>query len=212
MIGLGDLLKVPDALEKTIDVIERLASKLKADPDAAATKLADALGEIEKTCRALDDALKKYLQLAFDPRPENADLLLEIGGGGLIVTVEGGRGHCHEIWNIYHHYLDRWFDRVFKQDTQERNELRNVFSTLGDADRDLFKQMVKLAKEAQRQANVVLDHLSNNQPNEAKAELRASIKRFQPIRVKMNELMARLLTLKAQFIEIARVPPASGDR
>ena len=72
---------------------------------------------------------------------------------------------------------------------------------------DLFNQMVEVAQVAQQQANVVLDHLSSNQPDKARAELRASFQRLNPLRVRMNTLLARLLALKAQFIEIARIPP-----
>src|SRR5262245_9357590 len=141
-LDVGAILSAPKQIEESINVINRLAAKLKADPDAAAAKLADALGEIEKTCRALDDALQKFLLLAFDPQPANVAPLLDIGGNRLVVTVESGRGHCHEIKSIYDRYLDRWFDRVFKKDTQERKELRQLFSTLGDADEHLFRQLI----------------------------------------------------------------------
>ena len=213
MSGLDTILGVPDALKKLeegVEVVTRLASKLKADPDAAAAKLADALGEIEKTCGALDDAFKKYLQLAFETQPANAAVLLEISGGGLVATVERGRGHCHEIGNIYTHYLNRWFDRVFRGNTQERAELRQLFETLGDADRDVFQQMIEMARVAQKQADVVLAHLSSDQVGKARAELRTSYTQLNPLRVRLNELLARLLALKAQFIQIAGIPPAES--
>jgi hypothetical protein len=133
-----------------------------------------------------------------------------VGGGGLVATVERGRGHCHEIGNIYVNYLDRWFDRVFKRDTQEREELRQLFFILSDADDVLFRQMIEVAKGAQQQADVVLDHLSNDQVDDARAELRASFKQLNPLRAKVNELLARLYALRAEFIKIARIPPLTG--
>ena len=51
MSGVDIILSFPDVLKKledSLDVITRLASKLKADPHAAAVKLTDALGELKR--------------------------------------------------------------------------------------------------------------------------------------------------------------------
>ncbi len=209
-VGIGDVMGAIEPIKRideAVGIIARLTARLKADPDAAAARLAEALGEVEKSCRALDEALAKFLTLALDrdALDQGSGLLLEIGGGGLIVTVERGRGHCHKIGNIYWEHLDRWFERVFKGDSEEYQSLRQVFDELGNADLDLFRQMVEVAREAQQEANVVLDHLFNDRREEARKAVRASFARLNPVRIAINELLAKLYSLRAQFIQISGV-------
>jgi hypothetical protein len=70
--------------------------------------------------------------------------------------------------------------------------------------------MIEMARVAQKQADVVLAHLSSDQVGKARAELRTSYTQLNPLRVRLNELLARLLALKAQFIQIAGIPPAES--
>jgi hypothetical protein len=128
-------LEAVDKLESGIGIIAKHAARLKADPDHAAADLAEALDEIEKSCRALDDAIRKYLDLGFkkDALSEGSELLLEVGGGGLLISVKKGLGSCRKMCNIYWNDIDRWFERVFKDDGSVYQELRSVFDELCNA-------------------------------------------------------------------------------
>jgi hypothetical protein len=192
-------------LDETVSTIAKLVAKLKADPDQAALRLAAALNEIEKTCKAVDEAIVKYLALGLEEGAldKGSMLLLEVGGGGLVIAVERGRGHCHMIGNIHRNYLDRWFERVFKRDTDSLKAIRGVFDRLGSADQDMFAEMLAVAKVVQARANDVLTLVASEKREEARNSVKSSLKDLLPLQVRINTLMSKLFELRAQFISIA---------
>jgi hypothetical protein len=82
--GINDGLDAVKKFDTCLTIVAKYVSRLKADPDQAAADLAEALDEIEKSCRVLDQAIMKYLSLGFTPNAlsEGSDILLEVGGGG----------------------------------------------------------------------------------------------------------------------------------
>src|SRR5262249_42796220 len=125
-------LRAVDELDRCIGIIAKYVARLRADPDHAAADLAEALEEIEKSCRSLDEAIKKYLDLGYksDALNEGSDLLLEVGGGGILISVKKGLGSCAKMCNIYRNNLDRWFERVFNNDSGALQEIKGVFDGL----------------------------------------------------------------------------------
>src|SRR3954452_16229463 len=89
-----DAVRAVEELDKCIQIIGKYASRLKADPDKAAGDLAEALEEIEKSCKVLDDAMKNYLTLGLKSGAldDGSDVLLCISGGGLLAGVQKGLG------------------------------------------------------------------------------------------------------------------------
>jgi hypothetical protein len=97
MIDVIAAVKSAEELDKAIDIVEKLVGKLKAQPDLAAEKLGQALGEIAKTLQVVDNSASQFLSLGIDDGAltKNSKLLLDIDGGSLRTEVERGRGHCH---------------------------------------------------------------------------------------------------------------------
>src|SRR5437773_8310115 len=131
-INIMDGLHAIEELDKCIQIIGKYAGRLKADPDKAAIDLSEALEEIEKSCKALDDGMKKYLALGFKSNAldDGSDILLDISGGALLIGVQKGLGSCRKMANVYHNSINRWFDRVFRSDRPAYGELAGVFARL----------------------------------------------------------------------------------
>jgi hypothetical protein len=132
-----------------------------------------------------------------------SEVLLKIEGGGLLVEVENGRGHCRIIGNIYNDYLHRWFDRVLN--AAELASMRKVFTDLNEADCDVFNAMVVFAMQLQKEATEVLNMIFAGEVNEAKARILASRKELGPLRLGLSGTLQKLYSLKGEFIEISGV-------
>jgi len=202
-----DAVRAVDELDKCVQIIGKYASKLKADPDKAANDLAEALEEIEKSCKALDEAIKKYLMLGLkaDALDDGADLLLDIGGGGLATAVQKGLGSCQKMSNVYRNSINRWFERVFKSDSDEYRELAHVFQVLGSADGNMFDLMLSTARQLQTHADHTLTLVAAGKKQEARAHVLSAMAEMNKLRARTNELLASLYGLRAQFIAAARV-------
>lgn len=190
-------------VDEAVGIISKLAEMLKGKPDLAALKLADALNEIAKTWQVIDEAATNILKLGIDKDAlaSGSKELLAIEGGRLLIQVEDGRGHCHDIQDIFEKYLNRWFDRVLKGD--DLAAMNNVFEMLGDADDDVFSQMDKLANELQVQASAVLNLVINGQSEEAKSMVLALRGTLLPLRLAISKSLSNLYALKSQFVAIA---------
>jgi hypothetical protein len=108
---LASTLKAAEDLDKAVGIIAKVVNKLKTQPDVAAQKLGQALGEVGKTLQAVDDAASEYLSLGIDDGAlnKNSKKLLDIEGGSLTTEVRRGLGHCHLIGQIHRKfqlYLD----------------------------------------------------------------------------------------------------------
>src|SRR5262245_29813195 len=111
MIETKAALAAVKEIDSALGTLQKVIAKFKSQPDIAAAKLAEALDEIGKTWQVMDTAITQFLALGFDDGAlaKGSATLLNIQGGGLLVSVQKGRGHCHVIGDIYDTYLDRWF-------------------------------------------------------------------------------------------------------
>src|SRR5215212_10171883 len=150
--------KAAQELAKSVGMIANVVGKLKAEPDVAAQKLAQALGEVAKTLQVVENTTSEFLSLGIDQGAlsTRSKLLLGISGGSLTTEVKRGRGHCHVIGNIYSTYLDKWFARVLKK-TNDYQPMKLVFVKLGDADKDLFRDLEQVAAKLEIEAGDVLE-------------------------------------------------------
>jgi hypothetical protein len=199
MVAIETVKKVDEAL----GIIGKLVAQLKAQPDAAALKLAEALEEIRKTWVVMDDTFTDYLKLGIeqDALKAGSEILLKIEGGELLVQVKNGRGHCSVIRNIYDRYLSRWFERALKG--ADLAAMHQVFNLLADADDTLFRSMEDLAGQLQKEATEVLDIFSGGNVDGARQRILSTRKQLGPLRLAMSETLAKLYGLKSEFIEIS---------
>lgn len=191
-------------VDEAIGLIEKLLGKLRAQPDIAALKLSTALDEIVKTYRALDEALNMYGSLALDEDAltANSRELLAIAGGSLAVQVEDGRGHCHQISNIYWKHLRRWFEKAFNRD--EHDQMEALFTRLGDADDDLFAALSGLAEQLGSDAKDVLALVIKKEEDKGRQRVLQTYGELAPVQQAMARGMQRMFALKGTFIQISK--------
>ena len=196
MIETAAALESIKKADEALGIIGKLVAKLKAQPDLAALKLAEALDEIGKTWQVMDTAITQFLKLGIDSdaMEKGSEVLLRIEGGGLLNEVKDGRGHCHIIGNIFYKYLDRWFAEVLKG--EELNSIRRVFDMLSEADDDVFLYMENVAEQLQTEATQVLDMVSTSKVKEAKSRVLAFRKELQPLRLGMSGTLQKLYNLQ----------------
>jgi hypothetical protein len=190
-------------LEKAVETIAKVVGKLKAEPDIAAQKLSQALGEVAKTLQVVQTTTSEFLSLGIDDGAlaKNSKLLLDITGGSLTTEVQRGRGHCHVIGNIYYMYLDKWFARVLKK-TNDYDSIKLVFDRLGNADDDLFNDLEQLAVKLENEAQEVLDLVVKGEAKTARSQVLAALPVLQPLRKTMSKTMQTLYTMQTVFVDI----------
>ncbi len=205
MIDFGAAVKAAGELDKAIGIIASLTAKLKTQPDLAAQKLAQALGEVAKTLQAVDNVAAEYLSLGIDEGAlaKSSKALLAIEGGSLSTEVQRGLGHCHLIGEIHWRYLDKWFQRTF--DSTEYAMISDVFRALESADGGLFDVLASVAKTLETEASAALDLVVKSDEAGAKTRVLSSLAALRPLRKTMSGTMQTLYGLQREFIDITRV-------
>lgn len=195
--------KAAQEIDKAVGIIANVVGKLKAQPDIAAQKLAQALREVAKTLQVVENTTSEFLSLGIDDGAlaKGSKLLLEISGGSLTTEVARGRGHCHVIGNIYWTHLDKWFARVLKK-TNDYESIKLVFEELGNADGNLFYDLEQLAETLEKEADEILDLVVKGQEKEARSRVLSALPALQPLRKTMSKTMQSLYTMQREFIEI----------
>jgi hypothetical protein len=203
VLTIGGAVAAVKKIDEGLGLIAKVLDKLRAKPDIAAQKLAEALDEVAKTYQVLDGAISSYLSLGIDAGAleKNSKLLLDIEGGRLAADVERGRGHCHVIGNIYSQYLDKWLARVLKAD--EYQSLQRVFDDLGNADADVFADLTKVAGTLEGEAGKVLDLVTKGGLDQARQYVLEARNVLKPLRLAIAKTMRGLYELKTAFVEIS---------
>jgi len=205
MLELAAAVKSAEDLDKAVGIVANLIGKLKAKPDLAAQKLAQAMGEIAKTLQVVDNAASQFLSLGIDDGAlaKNSKLLLDIDGGSLSTEVQRGRGHCEVIGTIYRKYLDRWFYQAFSN--AEYLEVQDVFRKLDNADLDAFYNLAKVATTLQAEASAVLDSVVKGDEPDARARVLAALPVLRPLRKAISKTMQALYSMQSDFVDITGV-------
>ena len=199
---IATTIKAAEEIDKTVGIIAKLVGKLKTQPDVAAQKLGQAVGEIAKTLQSVDDVALEYLSLGIDDGAlaKNSKKLLEIESGSLTTEVRRGLGHCHLIGHIHWTYLDKWFKRTF--DNQEYSEISDVFRLLESADGGLFDELASLASTLETEATAVLDLVLKNDEAAARVRVLSSLADLRPLRKTIAKTMQTLYFLQGEFVDI----------
>ena len=190
-------------LSWAIEQLSKVVKGLKADPDVAAAKLAEALDEIAKTYQVVDVALSEYVTMAFDDDAlqHGAGKLVELEGGRLSVMVEKGRGHCTVVQNIYQRHLDAWFNRALN--TADYAIVHEVFDTFHEGDVDAFLHMSTITGEVESDASEALNLVSNGETDRAREHILDAYRALRPLRQEIAKAMKNLYSLKNEFIELS---------
>jgi hypothetical protein len=198
LIGLAD----------RFNVIDGVRNSLLSQPDKAATKLAEVLGEVVKTVEALDAEMVRYLALHFHGEESIAHgraILLPMEVGQSAIRINEARGHCHKIKHIYDAYLDKWFDKLFTQSSAERNQLRTTFDALGTADDYMIGAMDEVSAWLEIESGTTLDLVDAGDLPGANLRIHLARMDAKPARKRLVETAASLRGLQADFIHSSAI-------
>jgi hypothetical protein len=209
----------PNALLKTTKEFEEIASelgildavkkKLASQPDIAASKLASALEELQKTILAFEAEVVPFLAIILQPAsPEyrrDLALLYSLEGGSAWGKASAARGHCGKIWNIYDQYLNPWFKRITKLNEGERRALKQLFEELRNTDNAMVKLIEEAAMWLGDSARQVLDHVEKSSIDEANVTIARARKQILPVRRSLMQTLASIRELEADFIGMSGV-------
>ena len=202
MIDIAASVKAAEELDKAIGIIAKISAKLKTQPDVAAQKLSEALGEVAKTLQSVDNAAAEYISLGIDDGAlaKGSKKLLDIEGGSLSTEVRRGLGHCHLIGHIHSQYLDKWFTRTFNR--EEYLTISNVFQQLESADGGLFDVLASVARSLEEEAAAVIDLVVAGDEPAARARVLSSLQALRPLRKTIANTLQQIYGLQSEFIDI----------
>jgi hypothetical protein len=106
------------------------------------------------------------------------------------------------IGNIYWKYLDKWFQRSFARD--EYVAVDQVFTSLANADDDLFADLAALAEALKKEASDVLTLVVSGAEREARERVLSALNVLRPLRKSMSNTLRSLYSLNSDFVEISR--------
>lgn len=199
-----------DAVDALVRTVKRLTPTLQQHPDLKAYHaLVSALDEVVNTWKVTDDAFEEVWSLY----AKDGDLravsqgLSNISDFELSGLVEEKRGHCSAIDDFYESVLQEWIRSNPAIDRDDREKLANVFAVLGQADSDIFYNMVMVAAETERVANQVLRFVEDGQPDAARKVAAGLRRAVSPLRGAINRSMLVLKRLQKQFmVFVVEVP------
>jgi hypothetical protein len=202
-MALAEAWAAAKGIAEAVGKIQSVVSKLRAKPDVAATELVKVLDEVAKTHRAVDAAIARYLAIVDDPTAfaQGIKTLLELEGGVLRADVEAGRGHCHEIALLYHQHLRSWFDRAL--DPTEQVLMKGTFEALGEADYDLFAQLMSVTTTLDQGASEAIDQYRSNGAEAARTRVGREFDELRKLRAELSRTMTSLRTMRIDFGSIA---------
>jgi hypothetical protein len=199
-----------DAIKAGIDVLdslgllERLSLKLVSNPDKAARRLSNALGEVESGYTALHTEILELSTLSFELDELNTTRrrLLRVSDGWVADEVLSIKSSCSRISNIYQRYLTGWFSNVLR--AEEAQTLAVLFDELACKDEILTQAVKDVSSAAQQFASRVLELLSQGNVAEARSYAREFEKQLTPLREQLTNSMKRLWDLQDRFIKVGR--------
>ena len=192
-----------DVLDK-MGALEGVLLKLKSNPDKAAIKLTQALGELKLGYTMLHNELLELGSLSYSAEElrDTQKRLKALQSGKLRAELAAVKGNSSRIESIYHRYLTGWFDRVLTK--VEAARIQRLFYDLGHMDGKFLRSADALSEIAQKHAREVLLLLQAKDTDQAtKVTQRLELK-LLPLTEQLSNYMVRLWELQTKFIAITR--------
>jgi hypothetical protein len=185
-------------LKDLVSKIESLGEVLLGD-EAPVQDVLGALVEVDKTYRAIMDAVTRFVRPALAQGPLDAEPFLEFERGVLASDIEAGRGHCLRILTFYAraHGLRDWLEP--RMSAEKLAQLDDVFERLGTADGDLFRQMSEIGQVLTNESRVIVNLLLSGQENRARQRIREGREKLKPLEEAVGEAQGQLKELQTRL-------------
>jgi TIR domain-containing protein len=145
-----------------------------------------ALKEVEKTYTVVLDSISSFLAPLGKKGKINPKLYLKMEGGSLLSAIKKGHGHCTLILTHYTKAqgLRDWL--IPKLNPEQLRDLDAIFSNLGTADGDMFREMAQIGETLTNEARVILNLLLSDQQNLARTRLMDGRNVLRPLEDKLS--------------------------
>lgn len=130
-----------------------------------------ALKEVEKTYAVVSQSIKNFLAPLAQTGKMKVKPYLEMERGSLLSTIKKGHGHCTLILTHYAKAQGLRDSLIPRLTSEQLKDLDNIFSSLGTADGDMFREMTQIGQTLTNESRVILNLLLSGQEKLAKARL-----------------------------------------
>ena len=200
---LGAIKSGIEVLDK-LGALEKVALKLKSNPDRAAARLTQALNELKVGYTTLHSELVELSVMSYEADELKATKrrLRSLATDKLRGELSSAKGNCALIDSIYHRYLTGWFDRALTK--PEAVRVRRLFTDLADMDGNFIRGADALSGVAKQHAAKVLSALQMDDLAKAELLTKQLAQQIDPMIERLGEHMQRLWELQASFIRLSR--------
>jgi hypothetical protein len=172
--------------------------------EAPVNDVKDVLKEVDKTYRAVMDAITRFTAPAiskdsFDCNPYN-----DLASGILQSDIENGRGHCTLIKNLYRKPFGMrdWIKDNLKDRQEVKKvitELDSVFSQFSEADDKIFSPMVEVGKILTNESRVIVNLTLSGQEELARSRIIEGRKQLEPLIESISSAQDELRNLETKY-------------
>ena len=205
-----DIARLIDLTDK-LGLIQAVKTKLMRQPDPAAEKLVTVLEELKKIYLVIESEFARYLSLEFDPSigfQEERAALLTLEGGQLETRMSEARGHCHKIANIYHKYLNPWFQKMVQDYILSQGEadmLLRIFEDLSVADNSIMYVLYSMAQWLTQESTDILNLVDAGNYEAANKRIKDARREVLRARRAVSRALSSMLELQADFIDMSGI-------
>jgi hypothetical protein len=141
------------------------------------------LREIDKTYKAVNNAIKRFLSPAVSKGEVDATPYFDLERNEFSVEVENGRGHCGLISVHYgrHGGLRDWLLQRARPEELERAD--SLFVSFSHVDADAFREMVSIADLLKNQSRAILNLILAGHEKLAREHIKKAREALSPLRI-----------------------------
>jgi hypothetical protein len=165
------------------------------------------LNEIHATYAGAGEAVDRFLEPANDAKGLLKSYLA-LAGGGLSRIVDGKRGHCSRILELYMRAggLRDWLSQRAKSELLRAAD--DAFSGLATADEDMFAKLSRIAGVLSDEATVIANLLLGGQDQLAAQRIMTAQQTLLPLRRELASAMSQLQAVEASLGFVPESPAA----
>lgn len=181
------VLSSEEALTSLEDLTLRMRSigETLLDNEQQVAAVSEVLNEIGKTYRAVDRALRQFLDAASNGKGLDPHSYVALAGGDLADRIHNARGSCGRITTIYRRSGGLRDAVLPRTNPVLMREIDQVFGRLGSADDDLFETMEALGSALTNEARSIRNLLLTEQSQAARERIGLALSRLQPLEEKV---------------------------
>jgi len=155
-----------------------------------------ALIEVEKTYKAVLQAIEYFIEPAIDIDHLNVKSYSKLAGRSLQADIRNGRGHCKRVLAYYVKFGGLREKLIDEMDPKDLEEIDDIFGRLGAADGDLFEMLEEVGGVLTNESRVIVGLLASGQDKLARERILSAREKLRDLEDRLDEAMAELQQLQ----------------